>query len=110
MPLLNTLKDKIEGSYEVVPGLYTGGNFELLIPLINSGVISPNEIRFFLGYSGWEMGQLNSELKLNSWLIGETTIEDVLNTNDEKLWKNMLKNMGGKFKILANSPEDPSLN
>jgi len=107
---IHTLKNELEGSYEVMPGLYTGGKFEDLVPLINTGVIAPNQIRFFLGYSGWESGQLEGELKINSWLVGETTTHDVLNTHDKSLWKNILKGMGGKFKMLSNFPEDPSLN
>ena len=91
-------------------GLYTGGKFEDLIPLINSGVITPNEIRFFLGYSGWEAGQLNDELSLNSWIIGKTTVNRVLNAHDKDLWKKTLDEMGGEFKMISNFPEDPSLN
>ena len=107
---VHTLKNELEGSYEVMPGLYTGGKFEDLIPLINSGVIAPNQIRFFIGYSGWEAGQLDSELSTNSWIVGKTTINDILNTQDKSLWKNILNEMGGKFKMLSNFPEDPSLN
>ena len=107
---VHTLKDELNGSYEVMPGLYTGGKFEDLIPLINTGVITPNEIRFFLGYSGWEAGQLDTELSVSSWIVGKTTVRRVLNTNDKHLWKKILDEMGGKFKMISNFPEDPSLN
>lgn len=107
---LHTLQDKIEGSYEIAPGLYTGGSFDQLKPLINTGIITTDEIRFFLGYSGWEAGQLDAELKVNSWLVGETSPKDVLNIKDKNLWKKTLESMGGKFKMLSNFPEDPSLN
>ena len=107
---IHTLKNELEGCYEVMQGLYTGGKFEDLIPLINSGVITPNEIRFFLGYSGWEAGQLNDELSLNSWIIGKTTVNRVLNAHDKDLWKKTLDEMGGEFKMISNFPEDPSLN
>ena len=107
---VHTLKNELEGCYEVKPGLYTGGKFEDLIPLINTGVITPNEIRFFLGYSGWEAGQLDTELSINSWIVGKTTVNRVLNTHDKDLWKNILDEMGGKFKMISNFPEDPSLN
>ncbi len=107
---IHTLKNELEGCCEVMQGLYTGGKFEDLIPLINSGVITPNEIRFFLGYSGWEAGQLNDELSLNSWIIGKTTVNRVLNAHDKDLWKKTLDEMGGEFKMISNFPEDPSLN
>ena len=107
---VHTLKDELNGSYEVMPGLYTGGKFEDLIPLINTGVITPNEIRFFLGYSGWEAGQLETELSVSSWIVGKTNVNRVLNTHDKGLWKKILDEMGGKFKMISNFPEDPSLN
>ena len=107
---VHTLKDELNGSYEVIPGLYTGGKFEDLIPLINTGVITPNEIRFFLGYSGWEAGQLDTELSVSSWIVGKTTVGGVLNAHDKDLWKKLLDEMGGKFKMISNFPEDPSLN
>jgi len=107
---VHTLKDELNGSYEVIPGLYTGGKFEDLIPLINTGVITPNEIRFFLGYSGWEAGQLETELSVSSWIVGKTNVNLVLNTHDKGLWKKILDEMGGKFKMISNFPEDPSLN
>jgi len=107
---LHTLKDELEESYEVIDGLYTGGKFEDLIPLINTGVIAPNQIRFFLGYSGWEAGQLDNELSSASWIVGKTNTDRVLNTTNKDLWKKILDEMGGKFKMISNFPEDPSLN
>lgn len=107
---LHTLKDELEGSYEVIAGLYTGGKFEDLIPLINTGVIAPNQIRFFLGYSGWEAGQLDTELSSDSWIVGKTNTDRVLNATNKNLWKKILDEMGGKFKMISNFPEDPNLN
>ena len=107
---LHTLKDELEESYEVIDGLYTGGKFEDLIPLINTGVIAPNQIRFFLGYSGWEAGQLDNELSSASWIVGKTNTDRVLNTTNKDLWKKILDEMGGKFKMISNFPEDPNLN
>ena len=107
---LHNLGDKIANSHEVVPGLYTGGSFDDVKTLINTGIITSDQIRFFLGYSGWESGQLEEEMKSNSWIVGSTSIKNVLENKDKDLWKQILKNMGGKFKMISNFPEDPSLN
>src|SRR5687768_14536842 len=62
---LNTLQfiykgeNIIEGSMEIMPGLYWGGSFDLLRTLIESKAVNPEDFRFFLGYSGWGDGQIN---------------------------------------------------
>ena len=50
----------------VSPG---GGSYDTLMELIKSEEIVYNDFRFFLGYSGWEVDQLESELAHNSWII-----------------------------------------
>ncbi len=63
--------DKILGSYEILNGIYWGGDFELAIQLLRSGEIDSSKIRFFIGYSGWSEGLLLEELKQKSWLTAE---------------------------------------
>ncbi len=107
---LHTHGDAIEGSTEVLDGVYVGGNFELLKLLIESGQINESEVRFFIGYSGWEADQLHGEMEDNSWIVANTNREEIMNTSDEELWKSILKNMGKKYEMLTNFPEDPTLN
>jgi len=59
----------IEGSIEIMPGLFWGGSFEILKTLIESNYVSPSDFRFFLGYSGWDEGQIDDEMELNSWIV-----------------------------------------
>jgi len=100
----------IEGSIEIMPGLYWGGSFDILKTLITSGAVEPSDFRFFLGYSGWIEGQIEDELKLNSWIVSDTTIENIFSDEPDKLWRETLKGMGRKFAILASFPENPSVN
>ena len=104
-------KDLIEGGIEVMDGLYWGGNFEQMLTMLDSNLIGKDEIKFFVGYSGWAAGQLKGELELNSWIIfRNVSIDMIFNTNVESLWKEVLNTMGGKYKIISNFPEDPRLN
>src|SRR3979409_1308687 len=41
------------GGYEIINGVFWGGEFEKVIELIKAGHVDPNKIRFYIGYSGW---------------------------------------------------------
>jgi putative transcriptional regulator len=107
---IHTLGHLLEDSICIQEGLYTGGNFEKLQNLINTGLVGQNQVRFFLGYSGWTAGQLDQEIKDSAWIVTNSAQENIINSKDKELWKNLLNEMGGKFKAIANFPEDPSLN
>lgn len=101
----------IEGGIEIGEGLYWGGNFEQLLVMIDTRQIIPEDFRFFVGYSGWSAGQLQDELDANSWIVANNaTIDLVFNTDFDQLWKNTLKQMGGRFNLYSNYPTDPRLN
>lgn len=86
------------------------GNFDQLKELIVNQQIFPNEIKFFIGYSGWDYEQLNKEVKDESWLISKNNLTNINQLNEADLWQTSLQKMGGKHAILANFPENPSLN
>lgn len=107
---IHTLGKTLEGSKEIIRGLWWGGNYDQLKFLIDTKQIIPNQIRFYAGYSGWEPKQLDSELKEKSWLVSNATLKFTFFDNAKLLWSSVLRSMGSEFAILANFPEDPSLN
>jgi putative transcriptional regulator len=107
---LHTLGNLIEESVEVIPGIFMGGNFENLKTLLQAGKVQKNDVRFFVGYSGWSPTQLEEEIKLKSWFVANVSKETVMNSDNDDLWKSILKTMGSKGKFVAGLPEDPSLN
>ena len=99
------------GGVEIIDGIYWGGDFVEVIKGIKAEEIDQTEIRFFIGYSGWAAGQLSDELSENTWIVCESKIDsEVLQNTSEELWRTLLKNMGGEFKVIANYPLDPRLN
>jgi putative transcriptional regulator len=73
--------------------------------------ISNENIRFFIGYSGWSEGQLANELQDNTWIVCEKIDSNsIFYDSPEEIWRNILKNMGGEYQLLANYPIDPRLN
>jgi putative transcriptional regulator len=68
-------------------------------------------IRAFVGYSGWSEGQLESEIQGRSWIIKkpDDAIANIGSCNED-LWGQQLRSMGPYYQMLADSPDDPSLN
>jgi putative transcriptional regulator len=106
---IHTLGELLEGSIKIMDDIYMGGDFEDLKELLRQGRVKPSQIRFFAGYSGWTAGQLKSEVKQHSWILTSATKKLVMKDNSN-LWKNILKDLGGKYSMVADFPEDPTLN
>jgi putative transcriptional regulator len=100
----------LEGSHEIADKLYWGGNYEQLFEMIKSNKLPAKNFRFFLGYSGWAAGQLDEEVDSNSWIITSAKADELFDIPAEELWRELLKNMGGKYKMISNYPTDPRLN
>jgi len=107
---IHTLGDAIPDSIPIVGDLFWSGNFETVKALIKGKKIAENEIRLFVGYSGWSAGQLQDEIKRNAWLVAPASIDIVMTNNWNKLWKDVLKGMGKEYGIIANFPENPLWN
>lgn len=100
-----------EGADNLGHDLYWGGNFEQLLSLINTRQLNSQDIRFFAGYSGWAPGQLASEMAEDAWIVYEqATTEQVFDVPPEQLWREVLRTMGGKYRMFSNYPTDPRLN
>lgn len=107
---LHTEGKLIDGSVEIIKGLYWGGNFETLKKLIAEDKIKAEAIKFFVGYSGWEPNQLANELELHSWIVFQGKVKDIMKRNPATLWKDILKEKGKEFAVIADFPINPSLN
>lgn len=103
--------DKLNSGIDLGDGVYWGGNFESLKLLIERDEIQPNEIKFFLGYSGWTAGQLDQELRENTWMVSNTYHPDIIFVDDEEnLWKEAVVNLGPKYAHVAQFPKNPMWN
>lgn len=101
----------IPGSKEVIPGLNWGGDFEVVRELIENQLLQPEDIRFFVGYSGWSADQLGEELNDKAWILTQASSQWVMQPpDDDDLWRYVLRQMGKEYSLMANYPEDPRLN
>jgi len=65
--VLHKRPDLIDGGKQVNNGLYLGGNMEQVIEAINTGGANQQEIQLFIGYCGWDVGELEAEVEEGSW-------------------------------------------
>jgi putative transcriptional regulator len=103
--------DLIPNSIEISLGIYWGGDFNKVAELIADNVINENDIKFFLGYSGWDTNQLSNELKASSWVVTKNIYKkDVIEKNYKSFWKEKMLEFGGEYSLWSNAPEHPSYN
>ena len=107
---IHRIPELAEQGDEIAPGVFWGGNFTRLKHMVLTGGINPDDIRFFIGYSGWGPNQLEQEMEQKAWIISHTRPGFAFTGNPKALWHDILTAMGGKYKAISNYPEDPSLN
>ena len=67
--VLHKRPDLIEGGKQLTDGLYLGGNMKQVIEAINTSSASDQQIQLFIGYCGWDVGELKAELDEGSWTV-----------------------------------------
>lgn len=98
---IHNVGELLEGSVEISRGIYWGGHFDKLKFLIESELIKPKNIRFFLGYSGWDVGQLSEEINTGSWIVDEIHANYIFKEDPSKMWKQILVNKGNTYSVIA---------
>jgi putative transcriptional regulator len=66
--------------------------------------------RAYAGYSGWDAGQLEAELEVDSWIIEPPLPAELFPEDPESLWHDVLARKGGQYALVARMPADPSVN
>ena len=102
--------DFIRNSQAIKEGLFWGGEIDDVKALIELGELSQNDIRFYIGYSGWTENQLDEELKEFSWLVAKPNLMNLINTPTSEMWKSSVADLGKDYEVWVNFPSDPSLN
>jgi putative transcriptional regulator len=93
----------------VLPNLELGHSLEGLVDLGES-FSSTKKIKTFAGYAGWSPGQLEAEMNRNAWLTHPASLDLVFDADPGQLWKMILRQKGAKYRLIAEMPDDISLN
>src|ERR1051325_8178256 len=64
----------------------------------------------FVGYAGWGVGQLESEVKQRAWVVQKASPSLLKIDRLPNLWFEIMRTLGPWYKMLASAPDDPSLN
>lgn len=107
---LHQCPDEIPGGQEILKGVFWGGDFDVVVNMIKNETLNTAKVRFYIGYSGWDEGQLDTEMKEKTWLTVKATRQLVFHPEHDEIWRASLKHLGGDYEIMANFPIDPQLN
>ena len=69
--ILHKRPDLIDEGKQIPNGLYFGGNMAQVVEAINTRVAGKEEIQVFIGYCGWDLGELEAEIEEGSWTLSE---------------------------------------
>ena len=103
----NDLSKKTE---RICEGVYLGGDVNYLNNLLSNQTQEEISYRLYLGSAGWAAGQLDEELKIKSWIVCPAKESFVFHPEPGKLWRQVLRSMGGQYALLSTYPPDPILN
>ncbi len=95
---------------EVCSGVYLGSSLETLESLCLDIDKQKDNVRFYLGYSGWSGGQLDGEMEQNSWLIQSADEQIVFLDSEDLMWPKAVNSLGEEYQYLTKAPVNPQWN
>jgi len=97
-------------SMPIADGLRFGGDLEL----VRAAVASGSRLRFFLGYSGWGEGQLESELLAGAWRVLPPSEAphwpEIWASPPTRQWERLVAGLDRRYGWMRELPDDPQAN
>ncbi|MGE0731526.1 MAG: YqgE/AlgH family protein [Acidimicrobiia bacterium] len=72
--------------------------------------VAVERLRIYSGYAGWGPGQLQGELRAGAWWVFDSLPQDWFSAEPTDLWSTVLRRQGGRWRMWAAAPDDPSVN
>jgi putative transcriptional regulator len=108
MMLLHTAANVKQQTLQACEGVFLGGDLQFLQEIITDE--NGPYVYLCFGYAGWGAGQLEREFLDGSWFLYPASEQHIFHTPPERLWQQLLRDMGGKYATLSMIPEDLSVN
>jgi UPF0301 protein BDI_1431 len=78
---------------------------------VNMGLPTEGRIRFFVGYSGWDPGQLEEEIAAHTWAVAPRPANsEILREDGDSFWYRVVRTMGSSHRNWLVHPKNPQLN
>jgi putative transcriptional regulator len=103
-------QDVIPDGMQIHEHLRFDGSFEALRDYLAKGHPAKGFVKFFLGYSGWESNQLNTEIIRNSWLVSHSSPKNILLAEDDSYLTQAVEKLGDPYSTWINYPKFPEMN
>jgi putative transcriptional regulator len=78
--------DLIEKGETVAGHVFMGGDFKKAVMLLNNAQLAVDDVRFFIGYCGWDAKELEAEISEGSWQITDAPVDIVFSASTESIW------------------------
>jgi putative transcriptional regulator len=107
--ILHRIRQSVPESQPIFDGVCLGGDLSALEEVSSEGE-TDDLVRVYMGYAGWAPGQLQFELSLGSWIILPADLKLVFARDPLKMWPDVMRSLGGNFRLYATMPPDPTAN
>lgn len=108
---LQTLGEEFSGSRRIAENLYIGGDFEQVKAYVNMGLETDGKMRFFVGYSGWDPYQLESEIEKHVWAVApKPANEEIFREDGDSFWYRIVRLLGKPYRNWLYHPVNPQYN
>lgn len=90
----------------IMSDLYISGSQEALEQMLKKDK-SPEELRIYLGYTGWGPQQLDTELAQHDWHLHQAKIEDIFTAHTDTLWQELIDHYEPEGQLVERHQELP---
>lgn len=77
--------EKTDHTTHIIGDVYASATKSVIEKSIKAHA-EPSRFRLYLGYAGWQPGQLEAEIKLGAWYVVNTANKAVFDENPDSLW------------------------
>ncbi len=107
---LHRLRSEISECDEILKDVYWSGKEQDIQSVLSNPGFSENSIRAFVGYSGWNSGQLEREINDGRWVVAEIDAKIIFDEDFSTMWETSVKTLNHKYHKWINYPRNPQMN